>query len=107
MFPVWAQGYNITLGKKVYMNFDCCILDCAPVDIGDRVLFGPKVQIYPPGHAIDPVLRNGVDGPEYAKAVKIGNDVWVGGGAIIIGAFPASLFVFCSYVLQLQGSDIH
>eukprot|EP00884_Botryococcus_braunii_P020247 jgi/Botrbrau1/6906/Bobra.67_3s0025.1 len=78
-------GYNITIGKRVYMNFDCCILDCAAVDIGDRVLFGPKVQIYTPGHCIDPTIRNGMDGPEYAKPVKIGNDVWISGGVIIIG----------------------
>ncbi len=103
-----AQGYNIKLGKKVYMNYDCCILDCAPVDIGDRVLFGPKVQIVTPGHCIDPVVRNGLDGPDYAKPVKIGNDVWVGAGAIIIGeSLPYSqlllLFLHDSGDVQWSG----
>lgn len=43
------------------------------------------VQLYPPGHPIDPDLRNGIHGPEYARAITIGDDVWVGGGVIIMG----------------------
>jgi len=43
-------GTNITLGKKVFMNFNCVILDVAPVQIGDFVLFGPGVQIYAATH---------------------------------------------------------
>lgn len=66
------------------MNFGCCILDCAKVKIGDRVLFGPNVQLYGPGHPLDPVIRNGVNGPEFRLPITIGNDVWLGGGAIIL-----------------------
>ncbi|KAK9843721.1 hypothetical protein WJX81_003605 [Elliptochloris bilobata] len=78
-------GYNVTIGKGVYMNFNCCLLDCAPIIVGDNVLFGPNVQVYPPGHPQDPSFRDGLRGPEYAKPVTIGSDVWVGGGAIILG----------------------
>ena len=42
------QGYNMTIGKGVYMNFTCCLLDCAPISIGDNVLFGPNVQASTP-----------------------------------------------------------
>ena len=77
-------GFNIEVGADFYMNFGCVILDCAKVTIGDNVLFGPNVQIYCPGHPLDPVLRNGLNGPEYALPVTIGNDVWVGGGAILL-----------------------
>jgi len=35
----------VTIGKGVYMNFNCCLLDCAPISIGDNVLFGPNVQV--------------------------------------------------------------
>ena len=35
----------MTIGKGVYMNFNCCLLDCAPITIGDNVLFGPNVQV--------------------------------------------------------------
>lgn len=77
-------GYNIEVGADCYMNFGCCILDCAKVTIGDNVMFGPNVQVYCPGHPLDPVLRNGVNGPEYGLPVTIGNDVWIGGGAILL-----------------------
>ena len=74
-------GFNIKVGKNFYMNFDCVILDCAEVEIGDNVLCGPKVQIYTPCHPIDPAER--LSGVEFAKKIKIGNNVWIGGGAII------------------------
>lgn len=74
-------GTNITVGKNFYMNFDCVILDCAKVEIGDNVMCAPKVQIYTAGHPTDPVSR--VQGDEFAKKIKIGNNVWLGGGVII------------------------
>lgn len=74
-------GYNIELGKKVYFNFNCIILDVAKVYIGDNVLFGPAVQIYTASHSVDAKERR--SGLEFGKRVTIGNDVWVGGGAII------------------------
>lgn len=77
-------GFNIELGADCYMNFGCVVLDCAKVTVGDNVLFGPNVQIYCPGHPLDPALRNGFNGPEFRLPVTIGNDVWVGGGAILL-----------------------
>lgn len=82
------QGYNITLGKGVYANFNCMFLDCNKIEIGDDVLFGPNVQIYPPGHPLDPITRDGLRGPEFALPVKIGSNCWVGGSVIILGACP-------------------
>ncbi len=76
-------GFNISCGKNFYMNFDCVILDCARVVIGDNVLCGPKVQIVTPLHPIDPEER--LKGLEYAKEIIIGNNVWIGSGAIISG----------------------
>ncbi|KAK9808951.1 hypothetical protein WJX72_006932 [[Myrmecia] bisecta] len=78
-------GYNITMGAQVYMNFNCCILDVCPVKIGSRVLFGPNVQLYPPGHPTDPLVRNGLEGPEFGRPITIGDDCWIGGNAIILG----------------------
>jgi maltose O-acetyltransferase len=74
-------GYNIFAGENFYMNFDCVILDCARVDIGDNVLCGPKVQIYTATHPLEAEER--IKGAEFAKPIKIGNNVWIGGGAII------------------------
>lgn len=74
-------GYNIYTGKNVFFNFNCCILDVTRVDIGDHVLVGPNVQIYTATHPLDAKTRN--SWLESAKPVRIGNDVWIGGGAII------------------------
>ena len=75
-------GCNISIGKNFFANFDCVILDCGPVTIGDDVWLGPKVQIYTPSHPIDPIARK--QRIESAYPVVIGNNVWIGGGAIIL-----------------------
>jgi maltose O-acetyltransferase len=74
-------GFNIELGERVYFNFNCVVLDVCPVKIGSFTLFGPGVQILTPLHPWDARLRRQ---REYGKAVQIGSDVWVGGGALIL-----------------------
>lgn len=74
-------GYNIRLGAHVYFNFNCVLLDVMPISIGSHVLFGPGVHIYTALHPLSRHERR--SGLEYAKSVTIGDDVWVGGGAII------------------------
>ncbi|MGM7429558.1 maltose O-acetyltransferase [Bacillus pacificus] len=74
-------GYNIHVGKSFFANFNCVILDVCEVRIGDHCMFAPGVHIYTATHPLHPVERN--SGKEYGKPVKIGNNVWVGGGAII------------------------
>ena len=74
-------GTNISLGRKVFFNFNCVILDVMAVQIGDFTLFGPSVQIYTATHPLDAEQRR--CGLELAQPVEIGPDVWVGGGAII------------------------
>lgn len=74
-------GFNITLGSKVFFNFNCVILDPASVIIGSNILFGPAVQVYTAAHPINASDRRA--GLEFAQPVEIGSDVWVGGGAII------------------------
>ena len=76
-------GSNIRLGNRVYFNFNCVILDVAPVSIGDNVLFGPGVHIYTALHPLRAAERRA--GLESGQPVSIGGDVWVGGGAIIGG----------------------
>jgi maltose O-acetyltransferase len=77
-------GSNIKLGKGFYSNFGVVILDCGPVTVGDRVLFGPNVQIYAVEHELDPFQRNGARGPEKTAPVVIEDDVWIGGSAVIL-----------------------
>ena len=74
-------GRNITAGKRVFLNFDCVILDVAPVHIGDHSQFGPAVQIYTASHPFDAAERR--SGLEFGKPIGIGADVWIGGAAII------------------------
>jgi maltose O-acetyltransferase len=84
---VWMQppffcdyGSNIFLGKRVFFNFNCVVLDVCAVRIGDFTLFGPAVQIYTATHPLEAELRRK---QEFAKPITIGSDVWVGGAAVI------------------------
>jgi maltose O-acetyltransferase len=85
---VWMQppffcdyGVNIELGERVFFNFNCVVLDVCKVRIGAYTLFGPGVQILTPLHPLDAALRRK---QEYGKPIDIGDDVWVGGGALIL-----------------------
>ena len=75
-------GSQIYLQERVFINFNCVILDCARVDIGAGTLLGPNVQIYTATHPVDPNARQ--SGQEFAAPVSIGANVWIGGGAIIL-----------------------
>ncbi len=74
-------GYNISVGNNFFANFNCVILDCAGVKIGDNVMFGPNVAIYTAGHPIDFVSRR--KRLEYAFPISIGSDVWIGGNTVV------------------------
>ena len=74
-------GSNIEVGMNFYANSGCTILDVAKVKIGDNCLFGPHVSIFTAGHPIYPSTRN--SGYEYGKEIIIGDNVWIGGGAIV------------------------
>lgn len=73
-------GSNIYLGEGSYFNFNCVVLDVCEVRIGDFTSFGPAVQIYAATHPMNATIRRS---QEFGKPVKIGSDVWIGGGAII------------------------
>ena len=85
---VWMQppfhcdyGTNISLGERVFFNFNCVVLDVCAVRIGAFSQFGPGVQILTPLHPLDAERRRL---EEYGAPVTIGDDVWVGGGALIL-----------------------
>lgn len=75
-------GYNIHLGDGVFLNFNCVILDVVEVVIGNGTQIGPAVQIYAADHPRDAETRK--TGLEFGRPVRIGSDVWIGGGAIIL-----------------------
>lgn len=74
-------GFNIVVGERVFFNFNCVVLDVAPVTIGSRTMFGPNVQVYTATHPLNHIERS--CGKELAKPITIGEDVWVGGSAVI------------------------
>lgn len=84
-------GSNVKFGKNFYMNFDCQLLDVAPIEIGDNVMFGPRVTVATPMHPFVSEERaistysDGVHDWEYARPVKIGDNVWVASSATICG----------------------
>lgn len=75
-------GFNIRLGSGVFLNFNCVILDVGAVTIGNGTQIGPAVQIYGADHPRDPALRR--QGLELGRPARIGRDVWIGGGAILL-----------------------
>ncbi|CAN5409090.1 sugar O-acetyltransferase [soil metagenome] len=75
-------GFNISIGEGAFLNFNCVILDVTAVKIGAKTTIGPHVQIYTAEHPRDPVERR--TGIEYSQPVVIGENVWIGGGAIIL-----------------------
>ncbi|MDH4139936.1 MAG: sugar O-acetyltransferase [Coriobacteriia bacterium] len=77
-----TYGQNIHIGDHVYLNFSCTIIDNNEVHIGDHVMVGPVVQIYTASHPLQAEARN--QGWEVAKPVVIEDNVWLGGGAILL-----------------------
>ena len=75
-------GSHIHTGKRFFANYNCTIIDVAPVTIGDYCQLAPNVAIYTAGHPIHPETRDSAY--EYGKAVNIGHHVWVGGNAVIL-----------------------
>ncbi|MGH9457236.1 MAG: sugar O-acetyltransferase [Thermoanaerobaculia bacterium] len=74
-------GTQIHLGANVFFNFDCIVLDVCEVRIGEWVKFGSGVQILTPVHPMDAIERRA---KESCAPIEIGDDVWVGSGALIL-----------------------
>jgi maltose O-acetyltransferase len=75
-------GVHLTVGHRVFANFGLVALDVATVEIGDDVQIGPNVQLLTPTHPLDARLR--LDKWEAGEPIRIGRNVWIGGGAIVL-----------------------
>ncbi len=75
-------GWNIETGENLYANYGLTILDVGKVTFGSNVMIAPNVSIYTAGHPVHPDSRN--SGYEYGIPVVIGNNVWIGGSAVIL-----------------------
>jgi len=76
-------GSNLQVGERFFANTGCVVLDCDLVEIGARVKLGPGVQLLAVSHPLDATQR--ALGLEYGEPITIGDDVWIGGGAIVLG----------------------
>jgi len=86
--PLYVDyGCFITIGERFYANFNCTILDCCPVTIGNNVLFGPNVSLLTPEHPLDYRDRYPTPGSdfEFARPIVIEDDVWLGGNVVVRG----------------------
>lgn len=77
-------GFNVKLGKGVFLNFNSVFLDTCLITIGSRTLVGPNVSFYSATHPLDPLVRKGLEGPEAGKEIHVGEDCWIGGNVIIL-----------------------
>lgn len=74
-------GKNITLGDGIFINYNCVMLDVAPITIGNYCFFGPNVCLTAAGHPIHPLSRR--SGYEYGAPITIGHDVWLGANVVV------------------------
>jgi maltose O-acetyltransferase len=81
--PMYCDyGYQIHIGDRTFANFGLMALDVAKIVIGDDVQIGSNVQLLTPTHPTDAQLRRAKW--EAAKPITIGDDAWLGGGAIVL-----------------------
>lgn len=81
--PIYVDyGAYITVGAGTFANYGLVALDVAAITIGKDLQIGPNVQLLTPTHPIDPKRRRAK--LEAAKPIVIGDNVWLGGGAIVL-----------------------
>ncbi|MFF9622216.1 maltose acetyltransferase domain-containing protein [Streptomyces griseosporeus] len=81
--PLYVDyGGNITVGARTFVNYGLTALDVAAVVIGEDCQIGPHVQLLTPTHPLEPEPRR--DKLEAARPITVGDNVWIGGGAIVL-----------------------
>ena len=83
--PVHADyGFNIHIGEDVFLNYNSTFIDTCPINIGARTLIGPNCSFLGGNHPLDPAVRDGLNGPETGKPIKISEDCWLGANVTIL-----------------------
>ena len=81
--PLYVDyGRHVNIGVNFYANMDCMFLDVNYINIGNNVMFGPRVNLYTAGHPIDPLIRN--EQLEYGAPINIKDNVWIGGNVTVL-----------------------
>lgn len=86
-------GKHISIGNNVIININCTFVDCNKIEIGNNVLIASNVQIYTATHPVEMrerLVEGWIENEEipyfrtYALPVRIEDNVWIGGGVIIL-----------------------
>ncbi|MGC9377946.1 sugar O-acetyltransferase [Streptomyces sp. MH13] len=81
--PLYVDyGSNITIGARTFVNYNLTALDVAAITIGEDCQIGPGVQLLTPTHPLEAGPRR--DKLEAARPITIGDNVWLGGGAVVL-----------------------
>lgn len=81
--PLYVDfGSNVTIGARTFVNYNFTALDVAAITIGEDCQIGPNVQLLTPTHPLEPQPRR--DKLEAARPITIGDNVWLGGGVIVL-----------------------
>lgn len=81
--PLYVDyGSNITIGARTFVNYNLTALDVAAITIGEDCQIGPGVQLLTPTHPLEAEPRR--DKLEAARPITIGDNVWLGGGAVVL-----------------------
>ncbi len=75
-------GFNVRVGARTFVNYDCVLLDCAAIEIGADVQIAPGVHVYTATHPLDAATRR--SGLESALPVTIQDGVWLGGRVVVL-----------------------
>jgi maltose O-acetyltransferase len=80
--PLYCDyGSHIAIGSRTFLNYDCVLLDVAPIRIGAACQLATRVQLLTATHPVDPEPRR--LGWESAEPIELGDNVWLGGGAVV------------------------
>ena len=82
VFPPFQINYgkNTKIGKNVFINFDCTLLDLGGITIEDNVMIAPKVSLLSEGHPVSPGDRQSL----VTGQILIKKNAWIGAGATIL-----------------------
>ncbi|MFJ7771165.1 sugar O-acetyltransferase [Streptomyces sp. NPDC097107] len=81
--PLYVDyGSNVTIGARTFVNYNLTALDVAAITIGEDCQIGPGVQLLTPTHPLEAGPRR--DKLEAARPITIGDNVWLGGGAVVL-----------------------
>ena len=79
-----GSGFSCLIRKlfNFFCNYNCVMLDCAPITFGDNVMVAPNCGFYTAAHPLDHTLRD--EELEYAKPITVGDSVWFGGSVSVL-----------------------